>query len=189
MKAAVPAVVGPVLDDEIERFRVEALDVDDRLELIDLMGEPAVSEIRAAAAEFRRELSKGRDLSRILGLGLLLGGGLAMLLLHLPDLGRGLRRLGLCLVIAGLIYFAIAKLMQSIVPDRGADLMDQAARGQADIPESAMRLVSDLLVSFTSNLVQGLDDVAMPVLIAGVVVFAASFFVPLGRRLVFRLKE
>ncbi len=188
LKAAAPAVAGPVLDDEIERFRAETLD-DDRLELIDLMGEPAASDIRAAAAEFRRELGRGRSLSLILGLGLLVGSALGMLLLHLPDLARGLRRVGVCLAIAGIIYFAIAKLVQSVVPDRGADLLDQAAGGQADIPESAMRLVSDLLVSFTSNLARGLDDVAIPVLIAGAAVFAASFFVPLGRRLVSRLRE
>ena len=152
LKVAAPAVVGPVLDDEIEGFRVEVLDADDRLELIDLMGEPAASETRTDAAEFRSELSRGSGLSRILGIGLLAGGALALLLVHLPDLGRGLRRVGVCLVIAGLMYLGIAKLMQFAISNRGEDLIDQAARGQTDIPESAMRLVSDLLVSFTRNL-------------------------------------
>ena len=189
LKAAAPAVVGPVLDDEIERFRAEALETDDRLELIDLTGEQTAAEIRSDAEEFRTELGRWRQIGKAGGIGLLVGGVILLLLLHLPDVGRGLRRVGVCLVIAGLIYFAIAKLMQSVVPDRGADLLDQVAGGQADIPESAMRLVSDLLVSFTSNLVQGLDDVAIPVLIAGGAVFAASFLVPLARRWVSRSGE
>ncbi len=189
LKKAVPVLVSPTLDDNIERFRAEALDADDRLEIIDLMGEPSASEIRADAAEFRSELSKGRNLSRILGIGLLAGGALALLLVHLPDLGRGLRRVGVSLVLAGLVYLVLAKLVQSAISDRGGDLLDQAAGGRTDIPESLARLLEDLLVSFARNLAAGLDDVAIPVLIAGAAVFAASFFVPLGRRLVSRLRE
>ena len=186
LKAAVPALVSPVVDDEVERFRAEWLDEGDRLELIDATGEPAATEIRADAEEFRKELTRGRKLTRPWGIGLLVGGALLLLLVHLTNLGRGLRRVGVSLVIAGLVYFGIAKLLQSIIGQGAAGLLNEVTSGQPDIPESLTRLIGDILVSFARNLAQGMDDLALPVLIAGAAVFAASFFIPIGRRLISR---
>ena len=186
LKAAVPALVSPVVDDEVERFRAEWLDEGDRLELIDATGEPAATEIRADAEEFRKELSRGRKFTRLWGIGLLVGGALLLLLVHLTNLGRGLRRVGVSLVIAGLVYFGIAKLLQSIIGQGSAGLLNEITSGQPDIPESLTRLIGDILVSLARNLAQGMDDLALPVLIAGAAVFAASFFIPIGRRLVSR---
>ena len=186
LKAAVPALVSPVVDDEVERFRAEWLDEGDRLELIDATGEPAATEIRADAEEFRKELSRGRKFIRLWGIGLLVGGALLLLLVHLTNLGRGLRRVGVSLVIAGLVYFGIAKLLQSIIGQGSAGLLNEITSGQPDIPESLTRLIGDILVSLARNLAQGMDDLALPVLIAGAAVFAASFFIPIGRRLVSR---
>ena len=186
LKAAVPALVSPVVDDEVERFRAEWLDEGDRLELIDAIGETATTEIRADAEEFRKELSRGRKFIRLWGIGLLVGGALLLLLVHLTNLGRGLRRVGVSLVIAGLVYFGIAKLLQSIIGQGSAGLLNEITSGQPDIPESLTRLIGDILVSLARNLAQGMDDLALPVLIAGAAVFAASFFIPIGRRLVSR---
>ena len=189
LKAAVPALVSPTLDDGIGQVRGELLDADDRLELIDATGEPAASQIRADVEEFRRELTRGRKLTRPWGIGLLAGGALLLLLLHLPNVGRGLRRAGASLVIAGVAYLGIAKLLQSIISRGGTGLLNDVANGQPDVPESLTRLIGDILVSVTHNLAQGMDDLAFPVLIAGVAVFAASYLVPLGRRLVSRSGE
>ena len=181
--------MSPTLDDNIGQVRGELLDADDRLELIDATGEPAASQIRADVEEFRRELTRGRKLTRPWGIGLLAGGALLLMLVHMTDLGRGLRRVGVSLVIAGLAYLGIAKLLQSIISRGGTGLLNDVANGQPDVPESLARLIGDILVSFARNLAQGMDDLALPVLIAGAAVFAASFFVPLGRRLVSRSGE
>ncbi len=186
LKSAVPALLSPTLDDNIERVHTELLDAYDRLELIGATGEPAATEIRADAEEFRKELTRGRKLTRPWGIGLLVGGALLLLLVHLTNLGRGLRRVGVSLVIAGLVYFGIAKLLQSIIGRGAAGLLDEITSGQPNIPESLTRLIEDILVSFARNLAQGMDDLALPVLIAGAAVFAASFFIPIGRRLVSR---
>ena len=189
LKVAAPAVVSPVLGDEIEGFRAEALDADDRLELIDLTGEQTAAEVRADAAELRAELGKWRKIGRALGIGLLAGGVLLLLLLHLPDVSRGLRRVGVSLVIAGLVYLGIEKLL---LPRLGLDiagLMNEVNGRQPDIPESLTRLIQDILVSVINEVTLSLDDLAIPALIAGVAVFAASYLVPLGRRLVSRSAE
>ena len=73
LKAAVPALVSPVVDDEVERFRAELLDTDDRLELIDLTGEQTAAEIRMEVEQFRSEFRRVRKLSRTWGIGLLVG--------------------------------------------------------------------------------------------------------------------
>ena len=184
MKAAVPALVSPTLDDNIGRVRAEFLDTDGRLELIDLTGEQTAAEIRAEVEQFRSEFRKVRKLTRTWGIGLLIGAILLMLLVHLPNVGRGLRRAGVSLVIAGLVYLGIAKLLQSIISRNADGLLNEVTSGQPDIPESLMALIGDILVSFTRSLTTGLNDVAWPTLIAGAAVFAASFFIPIGRRLV-----
>ena len=189
LKAAAPAVVGPVLDDEIERFRAEALDADDRLELIDLTGEQTAAEIRSDAEEFRTELGRWRQIGRVGGIGLLVGGVILLLLLHLPDVGRGLRRVGVSLVMAGLGYLAITKLLLPMVGLDVAGLMNQVTGRQPGISESLTRLILDILASVINEVAMSVDDLALPVLIAGVVAFAASFFLPMGRRLIARLRE
>ena len=189
LKAAAPAVVGPLLDDEIERFRAEALDDDDRLDLIDLTRERTAAEIRADAEELQAELGRWRKIGRAGGIGLLAGGVILLLLLHLPDVGRGLRRVGVSLVIAGLIYLGITKLLLPMAGLGIAGPMNEVTSGQLDIPEPLARLIQDVLVSVINEVTLSVDDLALPVLIAGAVVFAASFFVPLGRRLIFRSSE
>ena len=182
-------MVSPVVDDEVERFRAEWLDEGDRLELIDATGEPTASQIRADAEEFRKETSRGRKLTRLWGIGVLIGAALLMILVHLPNLGRGLRRVGVSLVIAGLVYLGIVKLLLSMVGLDLAGPLNEVTNWQPDIPESLMRLIEGILVSLIHEVTQGLDDLAIPALIAGAAVFAASFFIPIGRRMVSRSGE
>ncbi len=189
LKAAVPALVSPVVDDEVERFRAKWLDEGDRLELIDATGEPTASQIRADAAEFRKETSRGRKLTRLWRIGVLIGAALLMILVHLPNLGRGLRRVGVSVVIAGLVYLGIVKLLLSMVGLDLAGPLNEVTNWQPDIPESLMRLIEGILVSLIHEVTQGLDDLAIPALIAGAAVFAASFFIPIGRRMVSRFGE
>ena len=144
LKAAVPALVSPVVDDEVERFRAEWLDEGDRLELIDLTGEHTAAEIRAEVEEFRKERSRGRQLTRTWGIGLLIGSALLILLVHLPNVGRGLRRVGVSLVIAGLVYLGIVKLLLSMVGLDVAGPLNEVTNWQPDIPESLMRLIEDI---------------------------------------------
>ena len=189
LKVAAPAVVSPLLGDEIERFRAEALDADDRMELIGLTGEQTAAEIRADADELRTEFAKWRKTGRAAGIGLLVGGVVLLLLLHLPDVSRGLRRVGVSLVVAGLVYLGVTKLL---LPRIGLDitgLMNEVTGTQPDIPESLARLIQGILVSVINEVTLSLDDLAIPALIAGVAVFAASYAVPLGRRLVSRSEE
>ena len=112
-----------------------------------------------------------------------------MLLVHLPNVGRGPRRVGASLVIAGLVYLGITKLLLSRVGLDIAGLMNEVTGRQPDVPESITRLIQDILVSVIHEVSLGLDDLAIPALIAGVAVFAASYLVPLGRRLVSRSGE
>ena len=95
--------------------------------------------------------------------------------------GPGAAPRGVSLVIAGLVYFGIAKLLQSIIGRGAAGLLNEVTSGQPDIPKSLTRLIEDILVSLARSLAQGMDDLALPVLIAGAAVFAASFFIPIGR--------
>ena len=62
LKASVPAIVPPILEDEISKFRATYLD-DDRIELIDLAapGEAEAAEIRADVERFRQSFLEWRS--------------------------------------------------------------------------------------------------------------------------------
>ena len=188
-----PALVSPVVDDEVERFRAEWLDEGDRLEIIDFLaaqgGRTAANEFRANMDLFRAVLLEAKDLARTWGMVLLIVGSLLMLVINLPGLSGGMRWLGASLTIAGVLYFSGAKILQSMITDWTARTMEEVTGREPDFPLSLTELASDLLESGAHQLADGVTGTSLIVLIAGTVVFGASFFVPLGRRLVSRSGE
>ena len=110
LKAAVPALVLLVVDDEVERFRANGLDEGDRLEIIGFLaaqnGRTAANEFRANMDLFRAVLLEAKDLARTWGMVLLIAGSLLMLVINLPGLSGGMRWLGSSLTIAGALYFS-----------------------------------------------------------------------------------
>ena len=193
LKAAVPALVLPVVDDEVERFRAEWLDEGDRLEIIGFLaaqnGRTAANEFRANMDLFRAVLLEAKNLARTWGMVLLIAGSLLMLVINLPGLSGGMRWLGSSLTIAGALYFSGAKILQSMITDWTARMMEEVTAREADFPLSLTELASDLLESGAHQLVDGVASTSLIFMIAGAAVFAASYLVPLGRRIVSRSGE
>ncbi len=187
LKAAVPPLVSPILDDGIERLRAE-LDDSDRIDLIDFLaesgGESTADEFRADMDESRQRLLQGMSRARTWTMLFLIGGPILMVLIYLPRLSAGLRWLGVTLAAAGGVSiggcFVTAKILESVLPGRLEIPLEDVGGG---VPPSLAALTSDFVASAARQLAQGAAEVAVIVLIAGAAALAASFIPLLYRRL------
>jgi hypothetical protein len=185
LKAAARPLADPLIDDAIGQIRNE-LDGQDRLDLIHRMaawnGELTETQIRQNVGDARNWVSLARKFGKPIALAMLIAGALLMALLYFPSLKNALRWPGLTLLLTGIFFLVAAKLMESQVPDRLRELVEEDAAGLGGVPASVNDLGGDLLVSFGKHLTGGLDGPALAVLIIGAVLFVASFFVFLLRR-------
>ena len=197
LKAAVPPLVSPALDDGIGQFRADLLGDSGRMELIDQLmsgGQPDAAEFRAVVDEFRQTFLEWRSRARVLGVAFVIGGSLLMFLIYLPQWTNGLRRLGACLTFVGAagfigVVFVGARVLEGQLPRLLEYLLTNRAAGMERFPPSLTALIGDLAGSAAGRLAQGPKEVFLAVLIIGAALLAASFMPVLVRRLRSRRRE
>ena len=172
------------MDDAIDRVKEE---LDDRNRL-DLIKRIAVWNDDFTEAELRSDLNDGREwLNRFRVWGkagawvLLIAGSVLLGLLHVPSLKGMLRWPGLTLLLTGILFFVVGKVMESTIPDRLQELVEQES-GTTGIPPSVTDLGGDILISFGRQLSGGIDGPSLVLLIVGAALFAASLLAPLLQR-------
>jgi hypothetical protein len=181
---AAPAMAIPLIDDAIGQIRDE-LDGQDRLDLVHRLAVwndgLTETQIRENAGDARDWVSLVRKFGKPVALLMLIAGAVLMGLLHFRSLKGALRWPGLTLMLTGLVFLVIGKVLESQVPDRLRELVEGGSGGTGGVPASVNALGGDLLVSFGKHLSGGFDGPALAVLIIGAVLFGASFFVFLLR--------
>jgi hypothetical protein len=181
---AAPAMATPLIDDAIGQIRDE-LDGQDRLDLvhrIDVWSDGLTeTQIRENAGDARDWVSRARKFGKPIALVMLIAGAVLLGLLHFPSLKGALRWPGLTLLLTGAVFLVTSKVLQSQVPDRLRELVENDSGGMGGVPASVNALGGDLLASFGKHLSSGFDGPALAVLIIGAVLFGASFFVFLLR--------
>ena len=184
LKQAARPLATPLMDDAIAEVRRE-LDGQDRLDLIHRLAvwndDFTEAELRDDIADVRRWISRARDLGKTVSLAVLIGGTVLMGLVYFPSLSGALRWPGLTLLLTGAVFYVAAKVAQSNLPDRLDDLVERGAQEVSDIPASVSDLGSDILRSFTEQLVSGLDGPALVLMVVGAVLYVSSFLVFLIR--------
>ncbi len=184
LKVAAQPLAAPLIDDAIGQIRNE-LDGQDRLDLIHRIAvwndDLTETQIRENAGEARTWVSRARKFGKSVALAMLIGGAALLGLVHFPSLKGALRWPGLTLMLTGLVFLVIGKVLESQAPDRLRELVERGSGGTGSVPSSVNALGGDLLVSFGKHMVGGIDGLALAVLIIGAVLFGASFFVFLLR--------
>ena len=121
------------------------------------------------------------DLTGPLAIAMFFGGSVLMALVYFPNLANMIRWPGLTLFLSGTVVYVAGKVLESNVSDRLGDAIQFGVGGVSPVPSSVARLATYLLVSFGHNLTSGISGPALTVLIVGLVLFVASFFVFLVR--------
>jgi hypothetical protein len=184
LKVAARPLAYPLIDDAIEQIRNE-LDGQDRLNLIHRIAvwndDLTETQIRQDAGDVRIWVSRARNFGKPIALAMLIAGASLLGLVHFPSLKGALRWPGLTLMLTGLVFLVIGKVLESQVPDRLRELVEEGSGGTGGVPASVNALGGDLLASFGKQLTGGIDGPALAVLIIGAVLFGASFCVFLLR--------
>ena len=177
LKAAARPLAEPLVDDAVGKIR-ERLDEGDRLDLIRVLAETSQDfteeGIRAELTESRALVSQYRALGGTLALLLLFGGPILLGVLHLPKMSAALRWPGISLVVAGGVFFIVGKIFESRVVDWLISAVDKVTEKVPGIPNTAVNLATDIVLSFGQQLTQGFAGPALTVLIVGALLFAAS---------------
>jgi len=177
LKAVARPLLTPLVDDAISELR-RGLDSQDRLAVIPLFANrEAASEkkLRATIDDVRNRLNYGLDLGRKVAPIMVIGGAILMGLVHLPRLSNALRRPGLTLILTGGGCYVTAKIAQSTLPSRLADLLAGGATPVLPIPQSAIDPGRDILQSLSQQIFAGLAGPSLVLLVVGAVLFAGSF--------------
>jgi len=178
LKQAVRPLATPLMDDAVGRLR-KGLDGGDRLDLVGRIAggnlDLTEKELLDKIGRGRRWLNQGRDLATTWALLMVVGGAVLMILVYWPNLASGLRWTGITLALIGGAYFGIGKFLASRVLDWVTTLVEQSTSQIPGVPDSLVVLVSDLLVSFGRQLAEGGAGLSLKMLVAGAVLFGASF--------------
>ena len=178
LKEASQPLVSPRIDAAIGDIRRE-LKPGDRLDLIEKMVESSRDltrdELDAQAEELRDALAFSNGNGRVIALVLIVGGGLLMALMYLPDPGQVLRWPGLTLVLGGGICLIVGFVLNSAIPGQFKDALVRGASYSPNVPSSAVNLAGDLLESFGRQATDGFLAPAIIVLALGVALVASSF--------------
>ena len=181
LKEASHAVAAPLIDSAIERIS-EGLDDEGRYDLIKAIDSWDESrserEIRRDLADARGWVSRADSLGGKLAVLMFFGGSIVMAAIYFPSLANMIRWPGITLFLSGTVVYGIGRFLSSSVPDRLGEAVRFGASGSiSPIPGSVASLATDLVVSFSHNLTSGISAPALTVLIIGLVLFVASFFV------------
>lgn len=187
LKISVRLLAEPRMDKAINRVR-EELGEGDRFDLIRQIGEwnPDRSEaqIRADLDEGRRWISRARSFGDVTGMIMFVGGAVLMGLVFFPSLSSMLRWPGINLFITGVFFFFLGKVAESEVPARLTRVIETGADQVSGVPPSVTNLGGDILISFGSQMTDGLTGPSLTLLIVGASLFGASFFTFIVKRFI-----
>ena len=180
------AATAPLLDAADREIRA-GLDSEDMVDLValiaDLDPERTEAQLRTALGEVREGIIWWDSLGRIVALVMIVGGsaGIALVFAFNP---KGMMRWpGLTLLIGGASTFALGNFLQSGVLNRLGDAPADWAAQAPDFPESVVDLSADLVAIYGQSLLSGVTGFSLTVLLVGAVLFVASFFLFLVRKL------
>ena len=178
LKQALRPLATPLMDHAIDKLK-ENLDSQNRLDLIQKIADwnPGFTEdeLRQQADESRRLMNRARGLGATLAIVMVVGGAVAMVLVHYPRLSGGMRWAGIAYLVTGGVFFVIGKVLTFLV-QRGAGEV-------SGIPVSLATLAADLIVSFVKQLAGGMAAPSLTLLTVGAVLFGASFAIAILRPL------
>jgi len=179
LKVSARLLATPLMDKAINNVRADLSD-GDRLDLIRQVAEWDSSttevQIRSDVGDARRWVSRARNFGDLTTLLMVIGGAILLGLVHLPRLAGMLRWPGVALALTGTFFFVVGKIAQSEVPDRMRQLVDSGADQVSGVPPSVTDLGGDILVSFGTQMTNGIVWPSLVLLIIGVVLIGASFF-------------
>ena len=185
-KLGARAATRPLLD-AANREIGESLDSGNRMDLVALLAE---SDPERTEAELRRELGEVQEiiswwdsLGRVVALVMIVGGSAGMALVFAFNPKGMMRWPGLSLLIGGAAIFALGKFLQSGVLNRLGDASAAWAAETPDFPESVVDLSMDLASIYGQTVLSGVAGFSLTVLLVGAVLFVASFFLFLVRKL------
>lgn len=177
LKTAAHPLLTPLMDDAISEIR-KGLDSQDRFAVIpSIANREATTEekLRAGLDNVRERLNYGLDLGKKVAPIMVIGGAILMGLVQLPRLSSALRRPGLTLMLTGGPCYVAAKIAQTTLHGRLADLLAGVVIPVLPIPPSAIELGRDILQSLSQQIFAGLAGPSLVLLIVGAVLFASSF--------------
>ncbi len=182
LKVAARPLATPLMDDAINQIRLE-LNGDDRLDLIHQLTEwdddLTEEEVRSELADVRAWVNRSKDVGTIASLAMIVAGSVIMGLIHLPSLSGALRWPGITLLLTGVFYYAVGRVLESEVPGRLATVVEQGADQVSDIPPSVTDLGTDLLVSFGTQLANGYAAPSISIIVLGALLVGGSFLASL----------
>ena len=172
------ALATPLIDDAIEDI-VEELDDQKRL---DIIAEAAEAEEEGQTREeFLDDTDTLRDVIDRGGLGvigaivIIVVGSILMAMVQIPRLASGLRWPGMTLLLSGLVFLIIGVVAKAQLPGKFDNLLDKSDTG--NIPPSLIDISTDVLDSVGQDIAGGFVGPAITVMIIGLVLLVASFFV------------
>ena len=186
LKQALRPLATPLMDDAIDKLK-ENLDSQNRLDIIQKIAEwnPHFTEeeLRAQADESRRLMNRVRGLGETVAIIMVVGGAVAMVLVHYPKVSGGMRWAGIAYLVTGGVFFGIGTVLESQLPARLTLLVERGAGQVAGIPVSLATLATDLIVSFAKQLTGGMAAPSLTLLTVGAVLFGVSFAIAILRPL------
>jgi hypothetical protein len=179
LKASSRLLATPLMDAATKKVR-EDLSDGDRLDLIHQIAEwddnTTEADIRRDLNDARGWVSRARNFGGLATWLMVIGGAVLMGLVHLPRLAGMLRWPGVALLLTGSFFFVLGKVAESEVPNRMKQVVDAGAGQVSDVPPSVTVLGGDLLVSFGTQMTEGIAGPSLILLIIGAVLIGASFF-------------
>ena len=185
LKIAFRSLVEPLVDEAIVEVR-QGLQPHDRFDLIHQLGEwnesSSDAQIRSNISEGREWISVARNFSGVITLVMVFGGAILMGVLFFPTISSMLRWPGIALSSTGLFFFVVGKVAESEVPERLTRAVAIGTDNMSDIPESVTDLGGDILISFGSQLMDGVAGASLSLLLLGAVLVGGSFSAELVKR-------
>lgn len=180
LKQASHAVADPLVDAAIGRVSRGMLD-QGRFDVIKAIASwdegRTEADVRQDLAEVREGIIRAESLGGLLAGAMFFGGLVLMALVYFPNMANMIRWPGITMMLTGGVLYGVSRVLESNVTDRLGYGIQFGSGGVSPIPSSVSRLATDLLVSFGHNLTNGISGPALTVLIVGLVLFVASFFI------------
>ena len=180
LKEAARSSATPLMDDAIAEVKKE-LDSQERFDLIHRIAvwNDDISEgsLRSDIDDARGLIIDFRDLGNTVALGIVIGGAILMGLIHLPSLGGAVRWPGITLLLTNGVFYGAAKFAQSALPDRLDDVVERGTEEVTTIPPSVTDLGSDIIRSFTEQIISGFEGPALSLVFVGAALVAGSVVV------------
>ncbi len=175
LKLAARGLAGPLIDEALEEITKE-LDDQQRLDLV----AKAAEQNNQTREKFVDELDVGRNIIKRVGLGsiaaILIVCVVMMGLLYLPHVSSSLRWPGLTLLLSGLVVLVLGLVAKSQLLESPLNRADVSP-----IPPSLVDIINDVSNSMVADVGSGIVNIAIVVLVIGLVMVAGSFLLRLLR--------